>query len=167
MRFSYRLATFPLLFLLTGCPLESKYSLGDSHSAQMDQRLMGKWVDASSEKSTKGTLSIYRFNEYEYYIEAIGIENNKTDRFRGYLTPIDNVPILNVQEITDKQTPMEFLFVKVSLSPDNILALYVIEDSLLSGRSLSSRSDLLSHITTNINNTKLYDNVITLRRKVK
>jgi hypothetical protein len=167
MRFPFRLAALPLLFLLTGCPLKSKYSLGDSHSARMDQGLMGKWVDASPEKSAKGTLSIFRFNENEYYIEAIDHETQKTDRYRGYLTSIDNVPILNIQEIMEKQSPMEFLFVKVSLSPEKILMLYIIEDSLLSGRSLSSRNDLLSYIRTNINNPKLYDNAIILRREVR
>ncbi len=167
MIFLFRFAVLPLLFLLTGCPLESKYSLGESQSAQMDQRLVGKWVDASSDNSAKGTLSIYRFNENEYYIEAIDNDTNKTDRYRGFLTSIDNVPILNVQEITDKQSQMEFLFVKVSLSADNILMLYILQDSLLSGRSLSSRNDLLSYIRKNYNNSKLYDDVIMLRRKVK
>lgn len=165
--FRYALAVLSLLFLLTGCPLESKYSLGDSHNAQIDPRLIGKWVDASPEKSDKGTLSIYRFNENEYYIETMDHDTRKIDRFRGYLTPIDNVPILNVQEITDKTSQMEFLYVKVTLSGDDILKLYIMEDSLLSGRSLTSRLDLLSYIRENINNSKLYDNAIILKRNVE
>ncbi|MDD5170413.1 MAG: hypothetical protein PHN75_16475 [Syntrophales bacterium] len=167
MNIRNRLAVLPLLFLLTGCPLESTFSLGDSNIAQMDQRLVGRWVDAGSEKSAKGTLSFYRFNEHEYYIETIDNENNKTDRFRGYLTLVDNVPILNVQEITENKSSRGFLFIKVSIIQDNLLKLNIIEDSLLTGKSISSRNDLFSYIATNIDNANLYDNVITLIRKIK
>lgn len=164
--FRLRLAMLPLVFLLTGCPLESKYSLSENHSARMDQRLLGKWVDASSDNSAKGVLSIYRFNENEYYIEAMDLDTNKIDRYGGFLTLIDNVPILNVHEVYDNVTPIDYMYIKIALSADDKLTFFIIQDSLLAGRYVSSRNDLLYYIRTNINNSKLYDNVITLRRKV-
>jgi len=53
MMFRYALAVLSLLFLLTGCPLESKYSLGDSHDAQIDPRLIGNGSTPVRKSPTK------------------------------------------------------------------------------------------------------------------
>ena len=166
MKFPFRLSAIPLLLLLTGCPLQSDHSLGDARSAPMDETLLGCWVDNRLNESWKGSLSLFRFNENEYYIEAVDNENKKTDRYRGYLAVIDNTRILNVQEITDKPSiKMEFMFLKVSLSPDNVLTFWTIEDDLAGEKHISSKSDLLSYIRSHINDSRLYDNVITLIKK--
>jgi hypothetical protein len=156
-----------VLCLAAGCPLTSEFPLGDSKGAPMDERLLGKWVESGSKKSPRGTIAIYRFNESEYYLEVVEPEDKGTSRYRGFLTAVDNVRILNVQELHDKASEGKYRFVKISLSPDNVLALSTIEDNLLSGRKISSRNDLLSYVRNNMNDPKLFSPLCSLGREGK
>lgn len=155
---------FALSFLCTGCPLSSQYSLGDSRGAPIYQDILGKWVDAEPGKTAEGAITIFRFNENEYYIETFDNSNKKIERFRAFVTKIDNVSILNVQDLSETGANRNFVYVKVSKSADNTIMFSVVNDDLLQNIRFSSRADLLKFIRSNIANPKLYDNLVTLKR---
>ncbi len=155
---------FTLSFLCTGCPLSSQYSLGDKHDAPVYQKMIGKWVGAEPGKDDEGAITIFRFNENEYYIEISDNRNKKIDRFRAFITKIDNVSILNVQDVSETEPNRHFIYVKVSEYADNTIMFSVVEDDLLPRKEFSSRADLLKFIRSNITNSRLYDNLVTLKR---
>jgi hypothetical protein len=140
-----------LSFLMLGCPLRSDYPLGDSRNAPMNERYIGKWIVADAGQGGKEFLSIFPFNENEYYVETNIVTEGKLSRFRAYSTVIDNVDMLNAQEIDDRSTARDFSFFKISLSADNTLTLWFLDDGPLSKKP-SSREDLLGYVRKNIGN---------------
>ncbi|MGE5237254.1 MAG: hypothetical protein ACM3ON_00440 [Chloroflexota bacterium] len=152
-----------LQILLCGCPLSSTLPLGPSIDAPMDSRILGKWVfieDAGDSKEA-AVLSILPFNEHEYYAEAVE-RGRTTDRYRAYLTLIEGVPFLNVQEIREEPAKRTFMFVKVSVSED-ALGLAVVEDTLAKEKPLTS-DELRQLIREHIENPSLYDTPMKFRK---
>ncbi len=150
--------------LLCGCPLSTTLPLGPSIDAPMDSRIVGKWVFMEDAGDTKeaAALSILPFNEHEYYAEVIE-KGRTTDRYRAYLTVIEGVPFLNVQEIREDPARRTFMFVKVSVS-ENTLALAVVEDTLASKKKPSTSDELRQFIREHIENPSLYDTPMKFRR---
>jgi hypothetical protein len=167
MRYRTLSAAFLCWFLLAGCPLESEHALVDSRNAPMEERLLGEWTLREPGMGAEGKLSIYRFNENEYYMESAGDGSEKTERYRGFLAPMDNVLILNVREIKGEPSGNDFCYFKVSLSADNVLTLRMVEDGLLEGKSISSRDDLVSFLRANMENPRLFGDALELKRKTR
>jgi hypothetical protein len=166
-----RLIFILIPFLMLGCPLTSKFPLGDSRSAPMDQRYIGKWVSTKSTDNDVLNIWILPFNENEYYIEATGDTKDEVARYRSYLTVIDNIHILNVQPITVEKNEIvymgdrEYIFVKISLSDNNILTLWNVENNWV--KKDHSKEELFQYVHKNIKNDNVYDKLDAFKRKLQ
>ncbi len=160
-----RLAVILVSCVLFGCPLQSKFPLGDSNNAPMDERLLGVWIIEEPEELKNGKLSIFSFNETEYYMESQEPKSGETGRSRAFITIIDNVIFLNFQEIEHGSSERDYGFLKISVSSSNVLRIWSLEDGLLP-RKPTSTEDLSSFVRDNINNPKLYGKErITLKKQ--
>lgn len=167
MKYLFRFIFILIPIFMIGCPLVSKYPLGESRSAPMDQRYIGKWVTAES--TDKQYLLILPFNENEYLIEVVN--DDDIERYRAYLTIIDNVNILNLQVITDKKNKIvqiserEYLFIKISLSDNDVLTLWNIENNGF--KKDYSKEELFQYVQKNIRNDNVYEMVEEFKRDAK
>ena len=134
----YRLVVIMVSCVLFGCPLESKFPLGDSNNAPKEERLLGKWIVIEPEEIKNGSLSVFSFNEHEYYLEYQEAKGKTTGRSRAFITMIDNVYFLNVQDIEDRSSERDYTFGKISVLTNNVLTLWTLEDDLLSQKPLST-----------------------------
>lgn len=166
MKIRYGIIFIFLSLLLLGCPLDSKFPLGDSRSAKIDERYIGKWVVTELGLSSKETMRVLLFNENEYYIETRVINEEHAGRFRAYITVIDNVQILNVQDIEENKSKREYSFLKVSLGADNILTLWVLESNRWN-HEFNSKEELYQYVQSNINNDELYKKLTSFKRQVQ
>jgi len=169
MKYFYRFLFILIPIFMIGCPLVSKYPLGESRNAPMDKRYIGKWVLPKSTDNDEATLWILPFNENEYLIE--GISDGEVERYRAYLTVIDNVHILNYQTITERENKIvhiperEYLFIKISLSDNNVLTLWGIENKGF--KEDHTKEELFQYVQKNIGNDNVYDKVAELKRDVQ
>lgn len=110
---------------------------------------------------------ILPFNENEYYIETNGNTKEESVRYRSYLTVIDNVHILNMQPITAEKNEIvymgdrEYIFVKMSLSDNNILTFWNIENKGF--KKNHSEEELFQYVQKNIRNDNVYVQVDRLK----
>lgn len=168
MNFCYRLLFILLAFFMIGCPLVSKFPLGNSRSAPMDERYIGKWAPIKSKDHNVETLWIFPFNENEYYMEFNNNTKDKVIRLRSYLTVVDNVNILNVQPIGDENEiaympDREYFFIKIFLSDNNTITLWNIDK--IDFIKDSSKEELFQYVQKNIRNDNVYDKFDTFKRK--
>lgn len=166
MRYVYRLAIVLLPVLLVGCPLTGKYPLGDSRSAPMDDRYIGRWVVTMADHGDNERMLILPFNENEYYVEIRVDNDNVLSRHRAYLTSIDNVHILNLQDLDNSVAKRNYSFIKISFAADDIISLRIVKDNLLKMKNPSGE-DLKRYIRDNIDNEEIYGKAISLKRQVQ
>lgn len=158
MKYIYLAIIILISLFIVGCPVESKFPLGDSRSAPMDERYVGKWSTESKNFEIQN-IWLLPFNENEYYME-INDNKNKSYIYRSFLTIIDNVHILNVQPISDRKEIVSlpdrtYMFLKLSLSDNNnVLELWNIESDGI-GKN-HSKEELFDYVKKNIGNDKLY-----------
>jgi len=133
----------------------------------MDKRYIGKWVLSKSTDNDEGAGWILPFNENEYLIEGEG----EVERYRAYLTVIDNVHILNFQKITDSEnkiipiTERYYLFIKISLSDNDVLTLWNIENNGF--KEDHSKEELFQYVQKNIRNDNVYTMMGEFKRDAK
>ena len=174
MKYLYRFVFILIPIFMIGCPLASKYPLGESRTAPMDQRYIGKWVTAES--TDKQYLLILPFNENEYLIEIFN--NEDVERYRAFSTIIDNVDILNLQPITVKEKQIvpiserKYIFFKILLSDNNILTLWNIkrEGTCFCEEDFKedySKEELFRYIQKNIGNDNVYEMLEELKKDAK
>jgi len=119
------------------------------------------------EELKDGKVSIFSFNETEYYIESHEPKSGETGRSRAFITIIDNVMFLNLQEIEHGSSQRDYGFVEISASSNNVLTMRGLEDTLLSKKAASAE-ELYSFVRDNRNNPKLYGKeIVTLRKEAK
>lgn len=147
-----------LSFLLVGCPVGSKYPLGDSRKVQIDERLLGDWRSIKSKDIGEGILKVFQFNENEYYMEIKGDNDNDVSRVRSFITIIDNVSILNIQDIKNEFSSQKYVYIKYEMAKDNVLTFWTMDSNIIPKKELS-KDELYSHVLSNINNDKFYEKV--------
>jgi len=169
MKYLFRFIFILIPIFMIGCPLVSKYPLGESRNAPMDQRYIGKWDGMESTDNDKEYLLILPFNENEYLIE--GFNDKNIERYRAYLTIIDNVDILNLQAITVKEKQIvpiserEYIYLKIFLSDNNVLTLWNIENKGL--KKDHTREELFQYVQKNIGNDNVYEMIVELKKDAK
>ena len=154
---------------MIGCPLENKFPLGDSRSAPMDERYVGKWVPTESSEIVY--IWILPFNENEYYMELNGFKKEFV-MYRSFLSVMDNVHIFNVQPISDKKDIVYmpdrlYFFLKLALSDNNnVLTIWNIENKGFNDKN-NSKEELFKYVQKNILNDNVYDIVGVFKRDVQ
>lgn len=175
MRRLYLLTALPLL--LAGCDIyESGVPLDEPTAASFDESLLGTWVILDDEMAGDETpvLEIRRFNEREYLIEwseraldpaGAPVEPAPAqDRARGYVTVIDDIRILNVQDL-DEQT---FLFARYTTA-DGMLRFRMIAsgpDARGLKEQFSSSADLKTAVRARLRDPLLYEEEETVARRM-
>lgn len=163
---------FRLLLLLisasifAGCLL-TEYALTTKTDVIINPKLLGTWIidqssiDNSIVKVDIKDISVFSFNDSEYYLEWLNGEEEEPVRLRAYITIIDNVSFLNIQNIAEDEKT--FLICKLVSTSDNTVGLSFIDDFLFQKRP-SSSNEIYSVVRENLNNPKLYGMSIDLRR---
>ncbi len=151
-------------FLLTGCPLTTDYPLGPSTNAPMDERLLGTWtVDKSSTDPELKSMAVFAFNKNEYYVEWVNKGDDEPSRLRAFITEIDNLYFVNVQDIEGDK---KFIYCSFAVPSDNTLYVRVVDDALF--KTEPSSSETLNHfIMKELRNTGLYREYIIFKRANK
>lgn len=110
----------PAAVALSGCMYEAPFPLGDASTAPFDQALLGTWEIANVDTVL---VLVHRFNEHEYLAEweevttgTGGVETRRDARARFFITVLDEVRFLNVQELGDTV----YSFAAYSVSGDEL-----------------------------------------------
>ena len=145
-------------FFTYGC-YESEFPLSAASSAIIDTQLVDYWVSIpKKDDNNKVRLVIFKFNDHEYLINWKE-GNNETLITRGFITEIDDVKIINVQNIKDiDEKERTFVFFKYSIADNGILRTQIISGTsdLLKGRKFDSSEEFAGFIKKNINNKDLF-----------
>jgi len=153
-----------ILFLLCtiGC-YESKVPLSTTPSSKIDLKLINYWGSIpKDENDTKYKLAIFKFNENEYLI-SWRENQGETEITRGFITKIDNLKILNIQNIDtlDKKDRTYFFF-KYMINDKGIFKVQILSDAnlLLKDKKFNSPEEFKKFIKKNIKNKKLFGEVV-------
>ena len=166
----FTLAFFFLLAIpfLSGCPYVSEVPLSASEDSVIDGRLLGAWsaVDEEGNRtSEEGMVTFIQFNKHEYLI--VLTKGDEVQRIRAFVTEIEDYTFLNCQEIKNhgrKRTRYIFIEYKFE-SPDEVL-LRIVEGELFEKQFQTSEA-LFDFLQSNVDNSKLYDDLGRLIRIVK
>jgi hypothetical protein len=102
------LLLLPLAVLLPGCAYTSPVPLGDPADAPLDEALVGDWVGEAEEggPGDSATIRVRRFKQHEYMVEWHLWECQmyrppqfRDRRLRAFITAIDSVRFLSIQDI--------------------------------------------------------------------
>ncbi len=163
MRYIKHLVLVLLVIPLCGCPLTSRYPLGNREDALVDSRLFGTWKTIGKEGAEAGYLRIFQFNDREMYLEAQGERDNTISRSRIYVTVVDNVPIINHQEIKHYKVEGDYAYLKYAVADDGTLSLWVLTSNL-STLTKFGQDQLYKYVRENVRNDKLYDKLGDFRK---
>ena len=135
-------------FFLTGCPYHSIYSAGPASKAGTDPAILGAWIGCNPESSRECIrLSVYRFNEKEYYAETseVRYENDmskvsiQADRYRVSRTGIGTPPLFNVQPLDISTSVVsENYFARIEFRGPDELAVAFVSDGFVKSEFKSS-----------------------------
>ena len=152
-----------LLFLLAGCPYESRSPLGKPAEAKIDEKLLGRWKFEDKEKKESGLVTISRFNESELLIVLEEEGKKEQGMMRGFVTDIDGTKFLNLQDMQGGYKARKWIFVRYETG-DCSLTYRLVNDSIApdSGDRELSPGQLYGLIKKNIDDTLIYDEGTTL-----
>jgi hypothetical protein len=153
-----------LLFVMTGCPYESKVPLSDSCASGTDPELTGKWILPSSKKD-KDTIEFLKFNEHEYYIVSHMKENGNTPKTmngRAFITIVKGQKIIN---FSDLDKPDAFMFFKYQII-NNKLITWSPSDQFIK-QEFSSSKELLAFFNRNLDKKGFFETADTAFRATK
>jgi len=145
---------FLILFLITSCSLESKFSLPNDE--KIIPELIGEW---RSEESDNEIIKILKNGEKSYLIQII--DNNGTDELIAFSKTIKGITIMNVK--TETKGIITNLFYGFSIE-SNTLFFFEINDKLRNGE-FKSEFQLLKFFEENINKENFLINPTKLKRK--
>ena len=145
---------FLILFLITSCSLESKFSLPNDE--KIIPELIGEW---HSEESDNEMIKILKNGEKSYLIQII--DNNGTDELIAFSKTIKGITIMNVK--TETKGIITNLFYGFSIE-SNTLFFFEINDKLRNGE-FKSEFQLLKFFEENINKENFLINPTKLKRK--
>lgn len=126
------------MLFLAGCPYNSRHQLGKPEGKNFDAAILGSWT-ACDPKTFKdcGRMTIYRFNEAEYYVEmgdmkepAPGAEKGKTERYRVFKADIGAPGLYDVQDVDASTDTKNHVYVKVEMPQADKLTVSYISDEL-------------------------------------
>jgi hypothetical protein len=151
------------LLLLAGCPYESREPLSAPAGAKIDGKLMGRWKYEDKERKEVGFLTISRFNDTEVLIVIEDDGKKGPDMMRGFVTDVDGVTFLNLQDMQGAYEDRKWIFVSYTTG-DCSLTFRVVNDTLApSGgdRRLTSEQ-MFELMKKNLGNKNIYDEATSL-----
>ncbi len=136
MKKSLLLLVLPLVFLLTGCPYNSKIPLSVPKTP-IDRALVGEWK-SNEEPNDSSSMKVFEFNSKEYFILIVDKSDNKTtvDAYRAYLSPVAGRNLLNLENMKAKG---EFSFCSYTLE-GNSLKIKMVSDVSVKEKYESSKT---------------------------
>jgi len=165
-----------MAFFLTGCPYHSVHSAGPASKTGPDPAILGAWTSCNPENSLECTrLSVYRFNENEYYAETSGIQyednSNKvsirTERYRVFRTGIGASPLFNIQPLDISTSVVsENYFARIESQGQDELTVAFVSDGFVKSEFKSSR-ELGDYLKDNIDKSGLFEPFAAFRRVKK
>jgi hypothetical protein len=158
------LAFVGLFFLsMTGC-YESKVPLSSTPTLNIDTKLVNYWISIPKEKNDDEIkLAIFKFNEMEYFISWKEGANQETIMARGFISDIENVRILNIQDIKSiDNNDRTYLFFNYIIDEKGILTAKILsnENPLLKNKKFNTPEEFQSFIKKNIKNKELFSDPI-------
>jgi hypothetical protein len=165
-----------IVIFLTGCPYHSRFSAGPASKAGPDPAILGAWTGCNPENSLECTrLSVYRFNENDYYAETsevryeddAGKVSIQTDRYRVFRTGTGDPPLFNVQplDISTSVVPENYFARLESRGPDE-LAVALVSDNFVKAEFKSS-GELSAYLKSNLDKPGFFEPFTTFRRVKK
>lgn len=166
------LLVFGVMAFLTGCPYNSRHQLGKPEGKNFDAAILGSW--AACDPQTKmdcGRMTVYRFNEAEYYVEmgdvkepAPGAEKGKTERYRAFKADIGVPGLYDVQDVDASTDTKSHIYVKVEMpQPDKLTVSYMSDD--LTKTEFASPKKLAGYIKDNYKKEGFFEPVTTFTKE--
>ncbi len=161
------------MVFLAGCPYNSRHQLGRPEAKNFDTAILGSWVACDPKtKADCGRMTIYRFNEGEYYVEmgdvkepAPGAERNKTERYRAFKTDIGVPGLYDVQDVdTSTETARNHIYVKLETPRADKLTLSYMSDELTKA-GFKSPGKLAGYIRDNYKKEGFFEPVATFDKE--
>ncbi len=176
MKRIYSLMIAGMAVFLTGCPYHSIHSGGPASKAGPDPAILGAWIGCNPENSRECLrLSVYRFNEYEYYAETSEVRYEddaakvsiQTDRYRVFRTGIGTPPLFNVQPLDISTSVVsENYFARIeSRGPDELVVAFVSDSFVKPG--FKSSGELGAYLKSNIDKPGFFEPFAAFRRVKK
>lgn len=168
MKIKFQLAViFSLLWLLTGCPYNSKVPISETKTP-INEKFIGTWEKNSNGKDY---FEIKKLNEQVYIIEQYtSIEvNRKFERkeFNAHLSIINNVQFVNIRQVSAKDNGANdsgYFLYRIDLSNPNVMKLMPITEFVR--EQFSDSASLRKFIEQNMNLSFFYEKEeIYVRRK--
>jgi hypothetical protein len=150
------------MFLLTGCPYYSDFGLSNAKKSLIDTSLTGNWRVLNEESTDTADLEIVEFNEHELYLELRYTEKNQriTERYRGYLTNIEDQKIINLKKLG---TDQRFMFFKYKTGGKSLELSYASDDFIKT--QFLSQKKLYAFFKKNIHQQEMFEDKMTYFRK--
>lgn len=169
-----RLLPLPLLFLLAACAYTSRVPLAAPDAHAFDEALFGGWI-ASDDDSLPdaGSLPVLvtRFNEHEALVEwqrwacaDFSVPRHEKRRLRIFLTRIDSVAFLNIQDIAQGG----FQLARYTVSGDELRLRFIGDGSDQRGldRIYETSNALRAAVRARLEDPQLYVKEETVLRRV-
>src|SRR5437867_1810312 len=93
----------PVIFLLQGCPVETKYPLEVNGKEKIDLKLIGTWSNDDETAEVK-KATIRQIDDYTYYVrvDEKGEEYQPDETtFRGWLCTVSGKKFLIIQPVSE------------------------------------------------------------------
>jgi hypothetical protein len=109
-----------------GCPIGSDVPLGPPTRSLHDSRLVGKWRCIGSNDDPPGYLEFRPIDDARYAVSLSPCgKNDDACEFRGHITKVRRVSILNIEDVAADKRP--WAFVKYALYGPNVLHIQVLQ----------------------------------------
>ncbi len=150
------LAAAPLALLLAACPYSSEWTLGDPAKAPMDSALVGEWNARDPESKQVVTITFLPYNTHELVAFSRDADDphGKVDSYRAFVTVIDGVSFLNMQEL-GAQAAREWSYASYRIE-GKTLSLRFVDDGLFGSRTFDSSEAFREFIRKNLKSPGLY-----------
>ena len=151
-----------LLFLVinAGCPYTTKTPIGAPERGAFDERLVGQWA-AYSDDGDSALVTVYPFNEAEYYVEVVS-GDDEPDRYRVFAFTVDGRRFLHLNDLGIDSGAREYVFARYDLSANGELAIrFVGEDCVPKGLADDPRA-LVAFIAAHLDDPALDDEDVKL-----
>ncbi|MCH2021203.1 MAG: hypothetical protein MK207_01885 [Saprospiraceae bacterium] len=145
-----------ILFLLTGCPYESDYSIDDQPNTPVDSTLLGAWMGVDFPQiGDEFIYKVFVFNQNEYLVEVIDNKNKESERefYRAFISNIKGTRIINLQLISGNY---DFIFLKYRLE-EGILYMSWLNDLYFKDQKVNASDDIQKLIEVNADKVDLFD----------
>jgi hypothetical protein len=145
-----------VLILLAGC-FETELELGPRDQAKVDPRLVGDWLFAGKDSTTR--LAVRNFNGREYYA-AWDEATSQPKRVAAFVADVGGASFAHVRDLpADGSVPTKHFVVRVALAPDGRLTLRHVNHKFLEGKEVATSEQLRKLVEANLENDALYDEV--------